>query len=476
MQIQDRVGQQFGNYRLMQLIGKGGYAEVYLAQHIRLTNLQHAIKVLTGTNLRDEQKEEFLLEARTVANLQRLSPHIVQILDFGIQDNSIPYIVMEYAREGTLRSLYPRNTKAPLERVAFYVKQIAEALQCAHDQIPPIVHRDIKPENMLLRSIDHVLLSDFGIAISGKTGPLMTIKEHGIIGTSSYIAPERLSGHTRRASDQYSLGIVVYEWLSGSLPFDGTDRDICYQHLVTKPPPLYPACPGVTEEIEKVIMHALEKKPDDRFPTIQAFAQALEAAVLSAPQQQHKVQPISSIATLPTLPRRQQPKINLHHQNNSTTISSVGQPPLPLLSPPPSTFAATSVNSISGMLKEAFDFSPHFANHIRYSFFRNLGIVLNILSATFLFYIARYNIFVVIGGLFFSLLMLTLCIVAVEEKLAIFFGIMAALYWAGIGWAIGNFVSSSFHLSGFIFALFVSFVFLSVSVGLHIWYVLRKNL
>ena len=474
MQIQDRVGQQFGNYRLMQLIGKGGYAEVYLAQHIRLTNLQHAIKVLTGTNLRDEQKEEFLLEARTVANLQRLSLHIVQILDFGIQDNSIPYIVMEYAREGTLRSLYPRNTKAPLERVVFYVKQIAEALQCAHDQIPPIVHRDIKPENMLLRSIDHVLLSDFGIAIAGKTGPLMPIKERGVIGTSSYIAPERLSGHTRRASDQYSLGIVVYEWLSGSLPFDGTDRDICYQHLVTKPPSLYPACPGMTKAIEEVVMRTLAKNPEDRYPTVQAFALDLEAAVVSAPQQQHQMPTISLMATLPIPPKPQQLKANLHHQNNSTTISSVGQPPLPLS--PPSTLAATSVNSISRTLKDAFDLSPHFANHLRYSFFRNLGIVLNILSAAFLFYTSRYNIMVIIAGLFFSLLMLTLCIVAVEEKLAIFFGIMASFYWAGIGWAMGNFISSSLHLSGFIFSLFVSFVFLSVSVGLHIWYVLRKNL
>src|SRR5437762_3243675 len=117
MQMQDLVGQQFGNYRLTRLIGRGGYAQVYLAEHIHLDNLQHAIKVLTGAYLMDEQREEFLAEARTVANLQRLNSHIVQIHDFGIQslgntaDSGIPYFVMEYAAEGTMRNLYPHGTK-----------------------------------------------------------------------------------------------------------------------------------------------------------------------------------------------------------------------------------------------------------------------------------------------------------------------------------------------------------------------------
>jgi serine/threonine protein kinase len=171
MQMQPRLGQQLGNYRLISLIGKGGYAEVYLAEHMYLNDLQYAIKVLTGTNLQDDQRDEFLTEARTVVNLQRLSAHIVQIRDFGIEvnrsgaDGGIPYFVMEYAPRGTLRRLYPRGTKVPPDRIVFYITQIAEALQCAHDQTPPIVHCDVKPENMLLRNPDHVLLSDFGVAI-----------------------------------------------------------------------------------------------------------------------------------------------------------------------------------------------------------------------------------------------------------------------------------------------------------------------
>src|SRR5436853_6459868 len=136
MQTQDLVGQQFGNYRLVRLIGSGGYAEVYLAEHVDINNLQRAIKVLTGTSLNDEQRAQFLEEARTIANLQSLNSHIVQIHDFGIQtsqnsaDYGVPYLVMEYAEGGTLRNLYPYNTQVPLDRIVFYTKQIAEALQC----------------------------------------------------------------------------------------------------------------------------------------------------------------------------------------------------------------------------------------------------------------------------------------------------------------------------------------------------------
>src|SRR2546426_10566012 len=123
--MQDRVGQQFGNYRLERLIGKGGYAEVYLAKHVDL-NIQNAIKLLTGTNLREDQREQFLTEARTIANLQNLNSHIVQIRDFGVQlggngaDSGIPYLVMEYAPIGTLRNLYTRGTQIPLKQIVFY--------------------------------------------------------------------------------------------------------------------------------------------------------------------------------------------------------------------------------------------------------------------------------------------------------------------------------------------------------------------
>ena len=491
MQMQDLVGQQFGNYRLTRLIGKGGYAEVYLAEHIHLNNLQHAIKVLTGTNLKDYQREEFLAEARTIANLQRLNSHIVQIQDFGIQsskdgiDGGIPYFVMEYAPEGTLRNLYPHGTKVPLERIIFYIKQTAEALQCAHDQTPPIVHRDVKPENMLLRSLDHVLLSDFGIAVTGKTGlQVKPVGETGVIGTATYMAPERLSNHTRRASDQYSLGIVVYEWLCGYPPFDGTDKEICYKQLAEPPPPLYPMHPHVTKEIEDALKHALAKKPEDRYPTVQAFTHALEVAVQSALRQNGQIwQPIGNVGGQQGVKPPGQggpPKdqLNLrqsvypHHNSVGTTEPLKRQPPQQVL--PPVKPVAKPARQPFKKIRDFFDFSPQFARDRRYSFFRSFGIFLNILSAIIIGLLLQ-NIYVLLGGLIFSLLMFALCVRAVEEILAMFFGTMVALYWGGVGWVIGSFIASLLDFDRLFPSMSVGLVFFGVSLGLHIWYVSRKN-
>lgn len=292
--MQDRVGQQFGNYRLTKRIGRGGFAEVYLAEHIDLRNLHRAVKIMTGTSLSRDEQEKFKYEANILANLQKLNEHIVEIYDYGIQfsdhdgEEGVPYLVMEYATEGTLRRLYPHGTRVSLDRIVFYTKQVADALQCAHDYKPTIVHRDVKPENMLLRNPNHVLLSDFGIAITGQTGLLTTTKESNIFGTAAYIAPEQLSGHTHRASDQYSLGIVVYEWLCGSRPFDGTNREILSKKLTMDPPRLYPQVP---RDVEAVVMRALQQKPEDRYPKVQVFAQALEDAVEASQRQSQFVRP-----------------------------------------------------------------------------------------------------------------------------------------------------------------------------------------
>ncbi len=479
MQTQDRVGQQFGNYRLIHLIGRGGYAEVYLAEHLYLNKQRQAIKVLTGTDLKDYLREEFLAEARTVADLQHLNSHIVQILDVGIQpqanedgtESGIPYFVMEYAPEGTLRDLYPHGTEVPLERIVFYVKQIAEALQCAHDQNPPIVHRDIKQENMLLRNHDHVLLSDFGIAVAGKTGPQM--KPAGkimITGTVEYMAPERFSGYARRASDQYSLGIVVYEWLCGSPPFDGTDWEIRFKHLKEPPQPLTSVYPYVTPEIEKVVMRALEKNPENRYPTVQAFAQDLEIAVQSVGQQKGQAQqPIGNAigqqGSKPGVQGKQPDSSN----KTEPYVSRPAQTPLP-----PVKLAAKPAGQSYKKLRDFFEFSPQFARDYRYSFFRTGGILLNILSAIIIGLLLQ-NIFISIGGLIFSSVMFALCIRAVEEILAMFFGTLVVLYWSGVGWVIGSFMASLLPLDKVFLSVFTCVIFFGISLGLHIWYVSRKN-
>ena len=154
----DRGGQLLGHYQLVRLLGQGGFADVYLGEHLSLRTLA-AIKVLNARLVKDDV-EEFLKEARTVAHL--IHPQIVRIFDFEVQQDT-PFLVMDYAPNGTLRQRHPKGTQIALPSIVDYVKQLADALQYAHYQ--KIIHRDIKPENMLIGRHNEILLSDFGIAL-----------------------------------------------------------------------------------------------------------------------------------------------------------------------------------------------------------------------------------------------------------------------------------------------------------------------
>lgn len=263
----DYVGQQLGNYYLTRLLGEGGFAQVYLGEHIYL-NTQAAIKVL-HTKLTSDDVEWFRTEARTIARL--IHPNIVRVLDFGVQDKT-PFLVLDYAPQGTLRQRHPRGTLLPLPTVVFYVKQVAEALQFAHDE--KLIHRDVKPENMLLGKRNEVLLSDFGVALMAQSSRFESLQN--VAGTMSYMAPEQIQGRPRTASDQYSLGIVVYEWLSGARPFDGSLTEIISQQLAVPPRSLYGKISTVSAAVEQVVMKALEKDPNRRFGSVREFALALE--------------------------------------------------------------------------------------------------------------------------------------------------------------------------------------------------------
>ncbi len=264
-----RLGQQLGNYRLVRLLGKGGFAEVYLGEHIHL-NTQAAIKLLR-TQLARDDVASFRTEARTIAHLKH--PNIVSILDFGVE-NDLPFLVMEYAPNGTLRQRHPKGESLPLPIVLQYVKQVAAALQYAHTN--NLIHRDVKPENMLLNNNNDVLLSDFGIAIVVQSTQPQSNKE--LAGTWAYMAPEQIQGKPCAASDQYSLGIVVYEWLTGVQPFQGNYVEVASQHLEAIPPPLSNKLSPNLPEVEKVVQISLAKDPQKRFGSVQAFANALEQA------------------------------------------------------------------------------------------------------------------------------------------------------------------------------------------------------
>ncbi len=265
----DRVGQQLGNYHLIRLLGRGGFAEVYLGKHLRLKT-QAAIKVLR-TQLADDDVEGFLNEARTIAHLEH--SHIVRVLDFDVEEG-IPFLVMGYAANGNLRQRYAKGTILSLDTIVTYVKQVTDALQYAHDE--KLIHRDIKPENMLLGRHDDLLLSDFGIALVTQSSRLQSMQE--AIGTAAYMAPEQLQGKPRRASDQYALGIVVYEWLCVERPFNGNFTELYSQHLFVPPPSLCKKIPSIPPEIEQVVLKALAKDLRERFASVRAFATALENA------------------------------------------------------------------------------------------------------------------------------------------------------------------------------------------------------
>jgi Protein kinase domain/DnaJ C terminal domain len=265
-----RVNSLVGNYRLVRLLGSGGFADVYLGEHQYLKT-QAAIKVLQGT-VNALEVQSFMQEAETVARLAY--PNIVRVLEFGL-DGASPYLVMDYAPGGTLQDRHSKGVILQVTAVLPYVKQVAAALQHAHKH--NLVHRDIKPANMLVGRQGEILLSDFGIAvIAHKTQSLATQE---VIGSVSYMAPEQIQGKPRLASDQYSLAIVAYEWLTGKLPFDGSNLvEIALRQISDPPPSMRVRVPGISPAVERVVLKALAKDPHQRFPSVQAFADALGQA------------------------------------------------------------------------------------------------------------------------------------------------------------------------------------------------------
>ena len=318
--MSERVGQQLGHYRLIQHLGHGGFADVYLGEHLYL-NTKAAIKVL-HTHLAGSDLPQFLKEARTIAALAH--PHIIRVLDFGVE-NDTPFLVMEYAPNGTLRQRYPRGTRLSLPTIVPFVKQTAQALYYAHEQ--RLVHRDVKPENLLLGARFEVLLSDFGIALISQTSRQQTTQQ--IVGTASYMAPEQIQGKPQATSDQYSLGIVVYEWLTGILPFHGTFTEVASQHLFVPPPPLRQTLPDISPVIEEVVRTALAKDPQQRFATVLAFANALEQAGKLSPGLDKTAPTLFVAPTAPSVATLQAPV-----DPSPIITPSYNQPPDNIVTPP----------------------------------------------------------------------------------------------------------------------------------------------
>jgi serine/threonine protein kinase len=272
--MHDRIGQQIGNYRLVRSLGYGGFAEVYLAQNIYIPK-QVAIKILHDV-IPPQEQIDFIREAQTLEPLKH--PHIVQIIDFGIQ-NGTPYLIMDFAPQGNLRHKHPIGSKVPLTTVVEYIKQIAAALQFAHDH--KVIHRDVKPENILLGANNELLLTDFGIAtVAHRTVSRQPIASAG---TPAYMAPEQLQGQPCPQSDQYAVAIMVYELLTGVRPFNGTTTEIAMQQLTVAPSPLQRFLPTLPDGVQTVVLKALSKDPRQRYASMSEFATALQHPFYDTP-------------------------------------------------------------------------------------------------------------------------------------------------------------------------------------------------
>lgn len=249
-----------GKYLLGALLGEGGSGVVYQARHL-LLNRQQAIKILLPHHFTNPKfRQRFLLEAQTLATFDH--PNIVHVDDFGVE-GTLAYLVMPYISKGTLQSILKQQGALPLAVVARYLKQICSALDYAHAR--NVAHLDLKPLNLLLHDDGQLLLSDFGLArlveqgaIQGGTSLLQ--------GTPHYMAPEHWSGTPGPQSDLYALGVMLYQMLTGHLPFDADGvLAIGYRHATQQHPPLRASRPELPETLDAVLSKVLAKKPEGRY-------------------------------------------------------------------------------------------------------------------------------------------------------------------------------------------------------------------
>jgi serine/threonine-protein kinase len=278
-------------YELQDRIGAGGFAEVFKVRDLRLKR-DLAVKVLRpDLGLSPDLVMRFRREAETIANLRH--PHIVPVYDVG-EAEGLAYLIMPLINGENLRTVMEREGAMPVAEVQRILREACSGLAAAHDA--GIVHRDIKPENVMLEGVEkRVLLMDFGIAkvVGGGAGedgdPSEGLTSTGIIiGTPQYMSPEQACGDKSidARSDQYSLAVVGYRMLSGTLPFDGdSTRAVLYQQLVGEPKPLIERMPDVPGPVAVAIQRAMAKEPNERFATMREFATMLdgESTLTAAP-------------------------------------------------------------------------------------------------------------------------------------------------------------------------------------------------
>lgn len=284
------IGTVIGGYHIVELIGAGGMAEVYKGYEHSVDRFV-AVKVMQPYLGDDETfRQRFEIEARTIALLEH--PAVLPIYAYGNQDGRL-YIAMRYMPDGSLTQRIKSDGPAPLKIASTWLTDMASALDYAHQN--GILHRDLKSDNVLLDQHGNPYLADFGLVklihdSRGLTGPL-------ILGTPGFMSPEQCLGETELtpASDQYSLGVVLFYLLTGQLPFEHSASLTILHMQITQPPPSPRALrPELSALAEQVILRALAKQPEERFESCMALADAFRKAIPTHPVKERFEEPLGS--------------------------------------------------------------------------------------------------------------------------------------------------------------------------------------
>ena len=270
-------------YQIIKTIGEGGMANVYLAYDTILER-NVAVKVLRGDLATDEKfVRRFQREALSASSLSH--PNIVEVYDVG-EDNGIYYIVMEYIEGKHLKQLLKKRGKLTLNEVIDIMLQLTDGMSAAHDSY--IIHRDIKPQNIMILDNGMVKITDFGIAMALNSTQLT--QTNSVMGSVHYLPPEQASGKgSTIQSDVYSMGILMYELLSGTLPYKGDNAvEIALKHLKEPLPSIRKECPDIPQAVENIILKSTAKNPKNRYADARAMHEDLETCTSEARANEEK--------------------------------------------------------------------------------------------------------------------------------------------------------------------------------------------
>lgn len=318
----DFIGKTIGGYSIEAPIGRGGMATVYLARQTSM-NRTVALKILPRDQMKDEAYyKRFEREVAIIAQLEHRA--IVPVYDHGEHEGQ-PYIAMRYMSGGSLDSPLQHGALS-LQRTLTVYQQIAPALDYAHAK--GVLHRDLKPSNVLLDDAGGAYITDFGIArvFGENVTTQVTLTQHGVVGTPAYMSPEQAQGQTLDGrSDVYSLGVMLFELLTGQRPFHAeTPYSIAVMQVTAEPPNPRKFNPNLSFSIEQVVLKALRKRPDDRFQTAAELTEALRIAIENPSGfNPHDTQPNRRPRAADTQPISVAPPNQPHVPNSPTPVSMV---------------------------------------------------------------------------------------------------------------------------------------------------------